>query len=498
MSHLKIIILIILISSTLHVQAQAPELPERDNHIYPGLYWGAAGMSKAMIQLLAAGVLSTQAEAEANLTLQRGLDAIWHARMESYDGEIIPSWRKVDGGSIYPGLKYGASGIASVFLDAYQLTLNATYLSWANASIYEVYNQAQHFELPHWSYDYLFYRDAQGVYITDLSYGSLGIVQSTLQLINTTHDQFLLQKALDAMTWLYNISYPREVNGEPGRILPWYAATKELNITYTSYTQGNAGAIPVLNALYDITGNSTWINWADFIGQWLISKQRDDGSWKKSPGSELEDVGLNFEEGVPGVIYGLLQLRTTPQGKQEAIDQGIAWLRDQFISGKNIFPAVEGTTNAQYSLYRGMAGISRVLRLADSNTTELAASYNTLLNSALYQSSSDTSTLLLAYPGSDHEDYVDLSYTHGLSGIISELLAASQQGYISINSQLFDQYIHTMKYYQRPNGLWNRQITPAKPNFFERIPLQLKIISGLSLMAIIVFVYRQRQQSQII
>ena len=251
-----------------------------------------------------------------------------------------------------------------IFIEAYLIYNNDTYLQWAESAINELYAQVQHFSLPHWPYAYPFSRSATGIYITDISFGSLGIIDSTLNLYMVNKNTTYLNYAINATQWLYNISYDTNIDGEINKIIPWYQNDENYSITYTSYTQGNSGAIPILIKLANATNDVKWADWATFIAKWILNLQNTDGSWVHNPHSTVLTKYTNFELGIVGIMEGLIHsiseenisINLTDDLKSQIIDgvqKGTNWLVSSFISNDthNIFPIHDLSQYAKYSLY---------------------------------------------------------------------------------------------------------------------------------------------------
>ena len=92
--------------------SQAPNLPDEDDNVYLGSYWGAAGIADGLLEIVNSSVL----DAELNNILEQlalnALDKTWEGRYTLENGSQIPAWSKYTDGAIYPGQKYGATGIS--------------------------------------------------------------------------------------------------------------------------------------------------------------------------------------------------------------------------------------------------------------------------------------------------------------------------------------------------------------------------------------------------
>ncbi|MHA2249561.1 MAG: lanthionine synthetase LanC family protein [Candidatus Kariarchaeaceae archaeon] len=446
---------------------QAPILPDEDQKQYYGLYWGASGIAQSLLELGYSGLFEENTSREAINAAKQALNAVWNNRYEE-DGVKYPTWSKFARSDIYPGIKYGSAGIAKVFLRAYTLTGNETYHSRSIEIIDELYiSAANATSTPHWPYSYFEVRNPLGIAITDIKYGSLGIIDATLDLYEQTLDEKYLDYAIKAANWIYSISGNFTVEGEVGSIMPWYDDEGEGPVFLTPYGQGNAGAIAILDRLSELSDHSFWKEWADFIIKWLISIQHEDGKWAYN--ALLPDIAARTtrELGVAGIIEALINRGlTTDNELLNTISVGINWLEDQVIKNSTHFliPQVEGEVNGRYDINNGLAGILRSFRL--SNITDVAEitreGYIWLLNNATFLYSTDGRDYRGIYPTALTKHYFDLSYSDGLAGIALELLEVYQANYLPLyNDQILTtlrEIIDTLVFYQTNDGLWLRQI----------------------------------------
>ena len=515
------LIMLFLFTNNISAQSPVPIIPSEDDRIYPGLYWGAAGITKGLLELrsmpyINASSENTFAPSKLDEIIIKSLNGIWDSRMQNFNNQTISSWQKVAGADIYPSKKYGAAGIVDIFIEAYLIYNNYTYLQWAESAINEIYAQVQHFSLPHWPYAYPFSRSATGIYITDVSFGSLGIIDSTLNLYMVNKNTTYLNYAINATQWLYNISYDTDIDGETNKIIPWYQNDENYAITYTSYTQGNSGAIPILIKLANASNDVKWANWATFIAKWILNLQNTDGSWVHNPHSTVLTKYTNFELGIVGIMEGLIHLisdenkpfNLTDDLKYQIIDgvqKGTNWLVSSFISNDthNIFPIDDLSQYAKYSLYEGMSGITKYLRMIDNHSINISsskissvylASFDWLKNNAIYYYEEDGVNLMGFYSSTFNEKYSDLSYAYGLVGCALELLfiavyefGENYQNYLDTN--FISNIVNTVEYYQLENGLWNRQ---NYPNSSIEFPPQIFALSALliSFIGLIVYQYK--------
>ena len=202
----KIVILLVVIILPTFIAAQAPTLPEEDDRQYYGLHWGAAGIAHTLFKISQNSLVDTQTKQNAVSSAIKAVDAIWVNRYVENNLRYA-TWSKFETASVYPGQKYGAAGIIKVFIDAFEATGDDTYLEYAENSLEELFlGAANASTYPHWPYSYYEIRNPLGIAITDIKYGSLGMIEAALDLYEVTQKQRYLEMAERAADWAYLVT----------------------------------------------------------------------------------------------------------------------------------------------------------------------------------------------------------------------------------------------------------------------------------------------------
>ncbi|MHA2169641.1 MAG: lanthionine synthetase LanC family protein [Candidatus Kariarchaeaceae archaeon] len=473
----KIMILLVLVTIPAFITAQAPILPEEDDRQYYGLHWGAAGIAHVLFKIAENGLVDDQTKQNAMSSAIKAVDAIWDNRYVENNFRYA-TWAKFETASVYPGQKYGAAGIIKVFIDAYQATGDSIYLKYAEDSLEELFlGAANASTYPHWPYSYYEIRNPLGIAITDIKYGSLGMIDAALDLFEVNQKQRYLEMAERAAGWAHHVSGEFEVNGERGRILPWYDSEGGTGQYHTSYGQGNAGAIPVLLRLALHTSNIFWKDWATFIAKWIVSVQQDEGQWAYNIAYPDNNINNAWDLGIAGIVEGLLVGRSQGISFPELTDSitlALNRLKEQVVSNSTLFliPTTTENVHGKHDLFNGLTGFLRVFRISElSEFNELLSDgYTWLLNNASFSYELDEHTLLGLMPTTYRADYTDLSYSDGLAGVTLEILDAIESGILpqSMNQKL-EEMTSTFVYHQLENGLWPRQI-PIVEKFRPTLP----------------------------
>ncbi|NDB54843.1 hypothetical protein EB169_03330, partial [archaeon] len=189
----------------------------------------------------------------------------------------------------------------------------------------------------------------------------------------------------------------------------------------------------------------------------------------------------------------------------DGVQKGTNWLVSSFISNDthNIFPIHDLSQYAKYSLYEGMSGITKYLRMIGNHAIDISllkissvymASFDWLKHNAIYYYEDGGITLMGFYSSTFNEKYSDLSYAYGLVGCALELIyiavyqfGETYQNYL--DPDFLSNIVNTVEYYQLENGLWNRQ---NYPNSSIEFPPQIFALSALliSFIGLIVYQYK--------
>ena len=103
-------IILFLFTNNISAQSPVPIIPSEDDRIYPGLYWGAAGITKGLLELRSMPHINDSLENEfipfkLDEIITKSLNGIWESRMQNFNNQTISSWQKVSGADIYPSKK---------------------------------------------------------------------------------------------------------------------------------------------------------------------------------------------------------------------------------------------------------------------------------------------------------------------------------------------------------------------------------------------------------
>ncbi|MCH8908117.1 MAG: hypothetical protein IH840_13595 [Candidatus Heimdallarchaeota archaeon] len=413
---------------TVPVNAQRPTFGQNDTRSYVGLYWGSAGIVETLISILEFDdenlVLKEMERNEVISAVWRAIDGIWESRIILDNGTKIAAWSKYTQSDIYPGQKYGAAGIIKVLVKAYQYFNDESYLSYASEAADElILERSGLYANANWGYSYSDRDRSSGLSLTDLTFGSLGIIEALLTIFEVTDDNKYLEFSIDAATWIQKITVEQIVDDKVFNVIPFYDALNGLEI-YTGLAEGNSGAFKVLSQLAEHAENDAWRTWAMEIANWTKAIQRTDGSWSFNPlRSEFKGRTSRYF-GVAGILEGLLDIQD--ESFEDVIRAGYAWLLNQKIQNEThiIFPQIEGQQNGRFDLDFGMAGILKSFRIANNMdyVSVILDGWSWMLDNALYEYTSGSDQLLgLIFTASDGT-FTDLSRSEGLSGVISELL----------------------------------------------------------------------------
>ncbi len=457
------------------IPGQAPSLPNEDQKEYYGLYWGAAGISLSLLEISQSGLLNADQKEKSINAAETGLNSIWENRYQENDTKFA-TWRKFSEGGIYPGQKYGAAGIIKVFKSAYEITGKDKYLEYAIEAIDELFRGAANSTTyPSWPYSYYKFRNPSGIAITDIKYGSLGIIDALLDVYQITGNDELLIKAQRTANWLYLISGNTTINGKSNKIIPWYDPLDAAGVYLTPYGQGNAGAIPILIRLASLSQISFWMDWAEFILEWLISIQQENGKWVYNVA--LPDMlGRTTRDlGVAGIVEALIFAKNNGFNKShvdDSIRSGFEWLSLQLQQDTTHFqyPQIEGDRVGKLDMSDGLTGIIHSFRLSgiDQFRDQTISGYNWLLDYGTYNYSLEGVQLIGLLGDTMTGHYMDLSYSNGLAGVLLELLEVYESNFlVKRNEELLKTIsagIDTILFYQLDNGLWPRQVSISNEN----------------------------------
>lgn len=454
------------------VEAQVPNLPAEDDNVYHGTYWGAAGIAEGLLEIANNSILDEELNSEVEQLALDALDKVWDQRYVLENGDQIPSWTKYKDGDIYPGQKYGAAGISINYMNAYQFTGDEKYLDRAKLALEELLLQASYeSEYPNWPYAYNDIRNPFGIPISDVSFGSLGILEALLSLYEITGESQYLDKSLDIYNWLELISVPFESKSFSTKLLPWYTLGEDKGPLYTSLLSGNGAAIELFIKLGNLAEREDISDWGVEIANAYVELQHPDGNWtiifdEQGPNSFARTT---LESGSAGILLALIGVSDTMNDSKydNAIEKGIDYLESAINQTDNLFfvPISKGQSTGKYSLHNGLTGILKATRMSNMDQYDdiLENGYSHLINRVLYEGKIEGTQVTGYYPSTYKEPYTDLSLSDGLMGVVLELLDLYNSDHNFLNSseikQILTSISNTYIIFSNADGLWPKQVT---------------------------------------
>ncbi|MHA2251011.1 MAG: lanthionine synthetase LanC family protein [Candidatus Kariarchaeaceae archaeon] len=460
--------------------AQIPTTPYFDDKTYLGVEYGAAGIALSFLETYQSTIFDENYSSEILTSSLAILDQIWEDRIE-YEGQKYASWAKTtQSQSIYPGKKYGPSGILEVFLQIYQITQDPKWMQRIEEGYWLLASQANNqTNYPNWPYAYSMPKEEGGIAITDLKYGSAGVLELNLQLYKATNDSRYLEHGEKIISWLDLAAVEITQNNIPFQVIPWYfydSVSEEDKLAlpyYTSYGFGLAGIAPLLFHYATLLKSSAVKDWAISMGSFLTEIQLEDGSW--SAISDRPRALTSFDEGVAGVVYGLNKLKNLANTDQfdNAIEKGIDWLFSRFVANYSHTGFYETDSDAlvKTNLFRGSLGILRVLNelssfLTSDQESQLVKSYQWLLTEGSFYIATGGKELLFLLQDTLNYEIIDFSYSEGLAGLLSELVhlySSPLADKLNFNlTRAISASVSALDYFQDSDGYWQKQyLIPA-------------------------------------
>jgi lantibiotic modifying enzyme len=163
---------------------------------YTGLYYGVAGIGSYFLKMY---------DLTHNISyLGIAEKAAQYIIKQSIYENSLTSWaRSEDSGSSYTSLKYGNAGISLFLLDLYKETSNKTILEFSERSLNTLIKLIESKKDEGKAYSYSLYG---GDAITDLMYGATGISSAFLKAYQITQNQTYFTEAIDAVNWVISLS----------------------------------------------------------------------------------------------------------------------------------------------------------------------------------------------------------------------------------------------------------------------------------------------------
>jgi lantibiotic modifying enzyme len=469
--------------------SQIPTLPYYDDDVYIGYEYGTAGIINAMLaSIMENSIPNNLASRVLNASI-RALNQIWDDRIE-FEGSQYPVWAKTpEWSTIFPGQKYGTPGILLPFIKLYQITNDIKWLNRAEEGYWFLASQAINDSTsPHWPYAYSMPKEELGTAITDIKYGSAGILDINLKLFEITNDTRYLDHAELIISWLESVSIEKVANSKMYQVIPWYyqdfldVDQNQNNPYYTSYGFGLAGIAPLLYKYALLRNSPETKTWALSLGQFLKNIQGQDGSWFFNSDSDNRYTG--FDEGVAGILFGLNKLNNLSETSEfdNSITKGIRWLFSSYIANYSHTGFFEDNTNRliKTNLYRGTLGVLKALTeltefLSDEQIDQLVKSYQWLITAASILVHTGEDEMLFLLQEKDNFDFIDFSYAEGVAGLLLEVVNLesnpSLTSKLNFNiSRVINALISGLLYFQNDDGHWQRQfLIPAGWNIQQYV-----------------------------
>lgn len=475
----RISISLLLIMLCVHpIVAQIPDLPEKDQDVYYGFENGAAGIVSSLLKVINEHIISPEKEVKVLSVVKKSMESLWEHRTE-IAGKKKATWSKgpdFRDDYVYPGVKYGASGIIPVFLELYNTTGENKWIERALESYQELKNQAIGLEnYPHWPYSYLLPKDERGLALFDYRYGSVGVLNGILELYKTTKDPVLLQYSKGILNYIDNFTMEVEVNGDLFDVYPLYNIPGVNDApVYLGYNLGQAGIADILYSYAVANNDASYLSRAKELIDFIAATQKNDGSWQNLFNTDSSSL-TNFEQGAAGIIYTMSRLNKhyNDESITIAIVKGINWLYSNFHLNETFagFYLGSGSSISKNSIAKGNLGIYKALfNVLNLMTVEQREKLDTSLNWMIGKNTisitlNGTDVLFMKEPSGN---YIDLCWSTGSAGFIEQLLKMNSVDVRGVKynvSMVIERLIEGILYYQNIDGFWNRQVnSPGTSN----------------------------------
>ncbi len=493
--------------------AQIPPAVSFDEKQYFGFEFGAAGISDTLIELINSNIF-LDLNSEIFSIVEGSMNSVWAQRIKINNTKIA-SWSKYpNSNEIYPGVKYGAAGIIQTFLDIYEYTANSTWLSRAEEAYWQMVSEALNAStLPSWSYSY-FGPQEIGVPITDIKYGSAGILNTAMSLFDTTNNQSYLDHASLIVKWLETVAVEYKEGNNVWKVLPWYDLdTTQLPIKI-GYDWGNIGIATVLYRYSDLVNDNKIKDWSLQILDFIKSVQKDDGSWNVEIG--IDNFSTDYDTGVAGVIHGLYEMeQLSGIDNSGSIKQAIDFLFSKMVLNETImgFYTDKNENNIRNTFYGGLLGILTVLKEVDkylredqSITVDQAYEWLLSTDTFIFRNGDDK---LLFFKNNVNQDkkIIDFSLSEGIAGMMSSLLYLLNSTHsvnLDINDFILSSY-KTIKHFRTEDNLWSKmkelpdsfpveQNTPISHSYVLSTDMTIDFTTGIYLIPVIALLHKYKRR----
>lgn len=168
----------------------------------------------------------------------------------------------------------GTPGICLLFSKAYNITRNETYLEYAERGInWIISSSIEENNGYKWPYE-----EGSTDYYTSFYSGAAGIGNSFIQFYQLLANETYLNYAKGAAKWLVNIAEFEENEYSPEEKICKWPESQNSNEYIFDLFDGTAGIGLFFINLFNETNNETYLNYAKYAGNWLITKSYNLGN----------------------------------------------------------------------------------------------------------------------------------------------------------------------------------------------------------------------------
>jgi len=162
----------------------------------------------------------------------------------------------------------GTPGICLLFSKAYNITGNETYLEYAEEGInWLISNSKEENNGYKWPY-----AEGENKYYSSFYSGAAGIGNSFIQFYQLLGNETYLNYAKGSAKWLINIAEFEESKNSPEEKGCKWPESQNSNDYIFDLFDGAAGIGLFFLNLFNETNNETYLNYAKYAGNWLITK----------------------------------------------------------------------------------------------------------------------------------------------------------------------------------------------------------------------------------
>jgi len=256
---------------------------------------------------LASNINQLSTEQELDLHVEGALKWLIDKAIPAENGFKWPHLENDD--HYYTSLYEGTPGICLLFLKAYEITGNETYLNYAEGGMRWLMSLAveekEGYKWPHVENSFL-----RWTYWTGLYEGTAGIGSIFLDFYKVLDNDTYLEYAEGAARWLINIGKIGHLSSF-GTTCRWPHIQWFFPIPQIDVISGSAGIGLFLLKIYEVTENEIYLKYAKFAGNSLMknAKHIDDCyTWDNYIGIFRSFISSGFSHGTSGVGYFFAEL----------------------------------------------------------------------------------------------------------------------------------------------------------------------------------------------